>query len=194
MTNQVRLGVIFSTEVLAEKRATRLTKLSFHFATALILALSVASPFAHADAASARDGSKASANLNFRIVVPAIVRVKALVQALGVTVTQEDVERGHLDIDAASQLVMTSNSRNGYIVSANFDSEMLDKIEIKLPNKTLYADAGRGARWMHVNSAILMDEIVGISYRLYLKAGVKTGNYHWPVALAFMPNSGCATC
>jgi hypothetical protein len=194
MTNQAWQSVRFSTDILAEKRVSKITKLFFYSAVALALSLAIASPSAHADASSARDGSKASAHLNFRIIVPAIVRVKALAQALGVTVTQDDVDRGHLDLDAASQLMLTSNSRGGYLISANFDTEILDGVEIKLLNQTLHADARKGTRTMHVQSSILIDEVVGVGYRLYLKSGLKAGHYHWPVALAFMPNSGCGAC
>jgi hypothetical protein len=184
----------FSTGMSNKKRKKNTTKLSSCLMAGLALVASLASSYSHAEANTALGGSKASAHLNFRIVIPAIVRVKALTQASGVTITQNDVDRGHLDLDAASTLMLTSNSRNGYIVSANFDSGILESIEVKLPNKTLHAGASSGTKTMHVNAPILVDEVVGVSYRLYLKPGLKAGHYHWPVALAFMPNSGCATC
>lgn len=194
MTNQAQSGVRFLTDGVAENSTTKITRLFFCFAMALALVAITTSPSAHADASSVRGGSKASAQLNVRIIVPAIVRVKALAQALGITVTQDDVDRGHLDLDAASQLMLTSNSRDGYLISAIFDAEILDSVEIKLPNQTLHANTRKGTKTMHVQSSILIDEVVGVGYRLYLKSGLKAGNYHWPVALAFMPNSGCGTC
>lgn len=194
MTIQARRNTFFSTGMSNKNRTKKITKLLSCLMAGLALVATLASTSAHAEADSARDGSRASAFLNFRIVIPAIVRVKALTQLSGVTITQNDIDRGHLDLDVASTLMLTSNSRNGYIVSANFDSEILDSIEVKLPNKTLHAGASRDTKTMHVNSSILVDKVVGVSYRLYLKSGLKAGHYHWPVALAFMPNSGCATC
>jgi hypothetical protein len=69
-------------------------------------------------------------------------------------------------------------------------------VEIKLLNQTLHADARKRTKTMHVQSSILVDEVVGVGYRLYLKSGLKAGHYHWPVAVvvAFMPDSGRATC
>lgn len=45
---------------------------------------------------------------------------------------------------------LTSNSRNGYLVSANFDAEILERAEIKLPNQTLHADTHKRTKTMHV--------------------------------------------
>ena len=194
MITLAQRGISFSIGVSSKKRKKKIVKLSSCLMAGLALVASLTSISSHAEANTALGGSKASAPLNFRIVIPAIVRVKGLMQASGVTITQNDVDRGHLDLVAASTLMLTSNSRNGYIVSANFDSEILDSIEVKLPNKTLHAGASRDTKTMHVNSSILVDKVVGVSYRLYLKSGLKAGHYHWPVALAFMPNSGCATC
>jgi hypothetical protein len=194
MNNLAQCITGFSNGTSAGKWSKRATKLPSHLIAGLALVVSLLSSPAHAEANAARGGSKASAHLNFRIVVPAIVRVKALAQALGVTITQDDVERGHLDVDAASQLMLTSNSRNGYMLSANFDAEILEGVEIKLLNQTLRANVGKGTKTMHVQSSILVDEVIGVGYRLYLKSGLKAGHYHWPVALAFMPNSACATC
>jgi hypothetical protein len=194
MMNLARRVNGFSNAIPVGKSSKKATKLFSCFMTGLALVVSLLSSPAHAEANAARGGSKASAHLNFRIVIPAIVRVKALTQASRFTITQNDVDRGHLDLDAASTLMLTSNNRNGYIVSANFDAEILEGVEIKLPNQTLRANASKGTKTMHVQSSILVDEVIGVGYRLYLKSGLKAGHYHWPVALAFMPNSGCATC
>ena len=194
MINLVPRCAHFPTKILAEKLTSKTRKLFSYVVAGLALLVNLAIASAHAEAASAHGGSKASAQLNFRIVIPAIVRVKALAQALGITITQDDVDRGHVDLAAASQLMLTSNSRNGYLISANFDAEILDGVEIKMLNQTLRTDARKGTKTMHVQSSILIDEVVGVGYRLHLKPGLKAGNYHWPVALAFMPNSGCGTC
>lgn len=194
MTNQAQRGVRFSTEVLAEKRAIKITNLFFYFATALALVMGFASASAHAESGSAHGGSKASAHLNFRIIVPAIVRVKALSQASSITIEQTHIDRGYIDLDAASSLMLTSNSRNGYVISANFDSHILESIVVKLANQTLHANEGKRTQTMRVDSRVLIDELVKVGYRLYFKTDLKAGQYHWPVALAFMPNSGYGSC
>ena len=140
----------------------------------------------HAETTNARGETSAAVHLNFRIVIPAIVRVKALSQAASITIEQTHVDRGYIDLDAASSLQLTSNSRSGYMLSANFNSELLEKIEVKLPHTTLHANA-RSSN-MHVESPVLIDEVIGVSYRLYLKSRVQTGEYQWPVALTFTPN------
>ena len=142
---------------------------------------------AHAETHLASGATSAAVHLNFRIVIPAIVRVKALSQMVSITIEQAHVDRGYIDLEAASSLQLTSNSRRGYTLSANFNSELLEKIDIKLPHKTFHANA-RSTN-MHVESPILINEVVGVSYRLYLKSHVQAGEYQWPVALTFTPNT-----
>lgn len=136
--------------------------------------------------------SSARANINIKIEVPVVVRVTAIKQIASINIEQIHVDRGYIDLDAASMLKLTSNSRHGYTVSVNFNSDMLESVEVKLPDRTLRVAANSTS--MHVNSPILVDEIVGVSYRLYLKAGLRAGEYHWPVALAFSPNAGRGAC
>ncbi len=137
-------------------------------------------------AESARGAPDAKAQLDFKIVIPSMVRVKALVQPDRITIEQAQVERGYIDLDAASSLLLTSNSRQGYVLSASFDSGLLASVEVKVANQVLRAADGLAS--MRVDAPMLVDKLVGVSYRLYLKPGVRAGDYRWPVALAFSPS------
>jgi hypothetical protein len=176
----------FSNNLSAKYRGNKFTTLVAHFIIGLALTTGVMTNTAHAETNNARGGTSAAVHLNFRIVIPAIVRVKSLSQAASITIEQAHIDRGYIDLDAASSLQLTSNSRRGYMLSANFNAELLEKIEVKLPHKTFHANA-RSTN-MHIESPILIDEVVGVSYRLYLKSHVQAGEYQWPVALTFTPN------
>jgi hypothetical protein len=176
----------FSNNLLANYRRNKITTLVARSIIGLALTTGLMTNTTHAETNNARGGTSAAVHLNFRIVIPAIVRVKALSQMASITIEQTHIDRGYIDLDAASSLQLTSNSRRGYMLSANFNAELLEKIEVKLPHKTFHASA-RSTN-MHVESPILIDEIVGVSYRLYLKSHVQLGEYQWPVALTFTPN------
>lgn len=186
MINLAQRGTYFSNNLLANYRRNKFTTSFTCFIVGLALTTSVMTNPAHAETNNMRGGTSAAVHLNFRIVIPAIVRVKALSQVASITIEQAHIDRGYIDLDAASSLQLTSNSRRGYMLSANFNAELLEKIDVKLPHKTFHAN-DRSTN-MHVESPILIDEVVGVSYRLYLKPHVQAGEYQWPVALTFMPN------
>ena len=129
----------------------------------------------------------AKAQLDFKIVIPAIIKVKVLQQPTGLLIEQTHVDRGFIDLDATSAVLLTSNNRRGYTISANFDSELLAGGELKIGDQVLQLTGDLAS--MHVNSPILLDKSISISYRFYLKAGVHSGNYRWPVALVFSPSA-----
>ena len=186
MTTLAQRCTFFSNSSLANYRRNKSTTSFACFIIGLTLTSGLMTNIAHAETNHARGINNAAAHLNFRIVIPAIVRVKALSQPVNIKIEQTHIDRGYIDLDAASSLQLTSNSRRGYMLSANFNAELLEKIEVKLPHKTLHANE-RSSN-MHVESPILIDEVVGVSYRLYLKPHVQAGEYQWPVALTFMPN------
>ena len=137
-------------------------------------------------AESSAGSNPAAARLEFAIVVPAMIRVKALAQPDGITIGQAQIDQGYVDLDAASSLLLTSNSRQGFVLSASYDSGLLAGVEIRIANQILRAAGGLAS--MRVDAPMLVDKLVGISYRLYLKPGVRAGDYRWPVALAFTPS------
>ncbi len=186
MTTLAQRYTYLSNNLSANYRRNKFTTQLACFIAGLALSASLITNTAHAETNAARSSSSAAVHLNFRIVIPAIVRVKALSQMASITIEQTHIDRGYIDLDAASSLQLTSNSRRGYMLSANFNAELLEKIEVKLPHKTFHANA-RSTN-VHVESPIVIDEIVGVSYRLYLKPHVQTGEYQWPVALTFTPN------
>lgn len=139
-------------------------------------------PF-HTNAESQTAANAARASVDFRIVVPAIVRVKAIVQPDQLLVTEADIARGYVDIEAGSSVIFTTNSRLGYLLSATFDQRLLASIEVRAANRLLQADSGSGS-W-HMASSYAVDQVMPISYRLHLAPAVQAGSHRWPVSLQF---------
>lgn len=115
----------------------------------------------------------ARASVDFRIVIPAFVRVKTLVNPQRLQVTMRDVERGYVDLDDASSLLLTSNSPAGYSVSVAFDPTVVSEVDVRMPSR----------------SGVMIDAALHIGYRLHLKSGVAPGDYRWPVVLTFGAHS-----
>jgi len=135
-------------------------------------------------AAESRTGNGgASASINFRIVIPAIIRVKAITQPDHIAIEQRHITQGYIDLEGGSTVQLTTNNRAGYLLSANYDSTLLSSVEIRISNQSLTASSGFGS--MRVVAGLIIDKLVPISYRLNLAPGVQAGAYRWPVALAF---------
>ena len=131
--------------------------------------------------------SSAQASLNFRINIPAIIRVRAVTQPDRIVIEERHIAQGYIDLDTAASVTLTTNSRNGYQLTASYDTQLLSKVEVRVTNQNsrqnLIASSGFGA--MRVASGLITDQLVPIGYRLHLAPGVPAGDYRWPVALAF---------
>lgn len=127
--------------------------------------------------------SNSSASLNFRIVIPAIVRVIAVSQPDRILLEHRHIAQGYIDLDAGTLVKITNNTRSGYLLAAQYDAQFLTKVEVQIDGQNLTTSSGAGS--MRVNSGFAIDKLVPISYRLHLAPGVLAGDYRWPVALAF---------
>ncbi len=134
--------------------------------------------------AESRTGaSSARASLDFRIVIPAIIRVKAVTQPERIVIEERHIAQGYIDLEAGTSVKLTTNSRAGYLLTASYDAQLLSRVEVRVTNQSLIASSGFGS--MRVASGLITDKLVPIGYRLHLAPGVQAGDYHWPVALAF---------
>lgn len=134
-----------------------------------------------ADSRTATTG--ASAHLNFRVVIPAIIRVTTVTQPDSILIDAKHIENGYIDLDGVTAVKLTNNTRSGYQLTARYDATLLSGLEVRVADQKLTASSGSGS--MHVTSGLSTDQMVPIGYRLHLAPGIQAGQYQWPVALAF---------
>ncbi len=135
--------------------------------------------FANSQTAS----TSASARIDFRIVIPAIIRVTTVTQPDSIQIDAKHIENGYIDLDAATAVKLTNNTRGGYQLTVRYDSALLSGVEVLVASRKLSSSSGFGS--MHVASERVTEQLVPIGYRLYLSPGARAGQYRWPVALAF---------
>ena len=160
--------------------------LAWQWLLAGLFALS-ATTICHAD--NQKGTSSAHTSLDIRVVIPAVIRVSRVTQPDQFVIEPRHIAQGYIDLDAATLVKITNNTRDGYLLAAQYDAEMLSKIEVQMSGKKLTASSGAGC--MRVDSGIVVDKLVPISYRLHLAGGVLAGGYRWPVALAFSLATEC---
>ena len=145
------------------------------------LAMLAISTISFAESRAGTTGARAS--IDFRIVIPAIIRITSVSQPDHILIEAQHVTQGFIDLDAGTTVRLTVNTRDGYLLAARYDSKLLSGVEVRVSSQTLTSASGFGS--MRVASALAVDALVPISYRLHLAPGVQAGNYRWPVALAF---------
>ena len=123
------------------------------------------------------------ASIDFRVVIPAMIRVTMVTQPDHILIEDHHVAQGYIDLDAGTSVKLTNNTRDGYLLAASYDARMLSSLEVRVSSQNLTASMGFGS--MRVASGLTIDKLVPISYRLHLMPGVRAGHYRWPVALAF---------
>ncbi len=134
-------------------------------------------------AESRADTTGARASIDFRIVIPAMIRVTMVTQPDNILIEDRHIAQGYIDLDAGTSVKLTSNTRDGYLLAASYDSRMLSSVEVRVSSQNLMASMGFGS--MRVASGLTIDKLIPISYRLHLLPEVRAGQYRWPVALAF---------
>ncbi|MGZ5104911.1 MAG: hypothetical protein ACXWHB_10720 [Usitatibacter sp.] len=140
---------------------------------------------AGAHAGSAIAPARAQASVDMRIVVPAFVRVEAQASPGVVPIGEADVARGYVDVDDATSLVLTSNSRSGFAMSVVFDERIVSRVAVRIAGLALEA-ASQGSA-LHVQAAQMVAKPLRVGYRLFLARGAVAGTYRWPVILTFGP-------
>ena len=146
-------------------------------------ALAIAAPLAAAEGSRVENAAKAS--VDFRIVIPVVLRAEQLREPGSLALAQADVARGYVDVEEGASLVLTSNNRAGFDVSLAFDPALVSRVVARLAGQALEADGAAGS--LHVDAPKLLREPVRVGYRIYLAPGAHAGSYTWPVRLAFTP-------
>jgi hypothetical protein len=149
----------------------------------LILAVAFTAFTGAAYGASGSGASRVRSSVDFAIVIPAVVRAKALTEPRSLPIEDSDVQRGYIDVDDESSLMLTSNAASGYAVSVAFDPRLVARVAVRIQGNTLEAES-QGS-WLHVDAPRMIDAPLRVGYRIFLTSGARAGTYRWPVALAF---------
>jgi len=145
---------------------------------ALIAALSLASAPAVQDAGAAQR----SASLQVSATVIASARLQIDHQQAQISITNEDIARGYVDVPAGSRFSVATNSRTGYFVDFHPRVDMFASVQINGLGSPVELGADGGT--VSEGNGGLRSVAHELSYRFYLKPALNPGNYAWPLLLA----------
>jgi hypothetical protein len=152
-------------------------------AAALIVTGCVAADAAQAfDRRAAGNGPMTSSGqINFKITIPAIMRITGLEQPDSVTIEPRHVAQGFIDLDGATSLRLTNNTRLGSTLAVAFDPTWVARVVVRARGHEHEVAGANGT--VQLTNSRSTNELVQLGFRLYLRAGAESGNYRWPVAL-----------
>lgn len=150
-------------------------------AAALIAALSLA-PVSEAVAAqSSTQVMSTQIQITARVLARASLRI--LRQPAEIVVTDADIKRGYLDINAGSLVEIKNNSRAG--VNMTFETSGLPFREAQVSG--FGRQVSLGPNGGIVASQITGTSIVALSYRFVFDENSQAGTYAWPLSLTVNP-------
>ena len=101
------------------------------------------------------------------------------------TITESDIERGYIDVPAASQIEVKNNSREGYALTFNTMANLFRAVQISGLGERfeLGMDGGTVAQRGKAHQTVTAQ----LSYRFVLSEITQPGSYDWPIILSVRP-------
>ena len=153
------------------------------FALAIIAALASLS----AIVAQAQQTKAAPAKLRVVARVAAFFRLQVQYQAAVFSVARDDIERGYIDVAAASRFSIASNSRAGYVVDFFPIGDLFSAVIISgLSAAVELSSDGGTVNVMQLATSPLTEARV-LAYRFLLRPELQPGIYPWPLKLSVHP-------
>jgi hypothetical protein len=102
-----------------------------------------------------------------------------------IQLSPQDIERGVIDLPAAMQVEIRSNSPQGYVLNVQPRVPLFTRAQISGLESMVEVGAEGGSvvqRWQH--QRVMR---VSMGYRFYLMPGLTPGSYPWPLQLSVTP-------
>jgi hypothetical protein len=129
----------------------------------------------------------ARAAVDFRIVIPSVLRLRMIRQPGHIVVTERDARAGFVEIPEGVELEVTSNLRGGHAVLVQAASPVVKAVRVSVGGAL--PDAGGDSATVRFARAAgeSMRKVVQLGLRLELAGDVAPGVYAWPVSLTLVP-------
>jgi hypothetical protein len=137
--------------------------------------------FASPAACAASTNHSAKSDIDFRIVVPRVLRLNLAGQPRAITVTQSDVERGEVVV-RGTHVEMVGNDRRGFRVRTELTHAAFTGLALNGLANPIEAQERVAVVWMRptIGRPAAAAEV---EYRFRLAADAAPGQYPWPLQL-----------
>jgi hypothetical protein len=128
------------------------------------------------------DSLSANMNVSVQVIARAIVTVDS--QPSAVTITADDIARGYVDVPAPIVVRVRTNSRQGYLLQVENQSETFSSIE--LSTTTIAMNVGTHETWIQ-RPYVAGGDVLPMRARLHLASAATIGSFSLPIAFSASP-------
>jgi hypothetical protein len=114
-----------------------------------------------------------------------VIKLEVQQQVAQLSISRTDIERGYVDVPAASKIEVRSNSKNGFTLAFNTMVGMFQGVQVTGLGSLVELGTDGGSVAHRTNSRGPVALLLG--YRFVLAKGIQPGNYAWPIALSAQP-------
>src|SRR5690242_1664772 len=152
---------------------------------ALLVALAIAllQPLA-VGAASATGTGRASAAVDFAIVIPDFIRARLSALPKQLLLDAHDLERGTVEQSAA--IDVACNGRHAVELAVAFDARLVARVEVIVAGRRFELNEPSGSVRLEIGP--VGHAKLPVTYRIHLVRGLPGGPYPWPVVLQLAGN------
>ena len=122
-----------------------------------------------------------STPIRFSIRIPRIAKLTLVDHPRSVTISAEDIARGHLLV-AGARIGIVSNDRRGVILRAGLLGTAVEAVELAGLGSTVEVAAGGTS--IALAPAVAGSVLLPAEYRMRLSRIATPGTYRWPVTLS----------
>jgi hypothetical protein len=126
--------------------------------------------------------SSADMNVSVQVIARAIVSVDS--QPSAVTITAADIARGYVDVPAPIVVRVRTNSRQGYLLQVENQSETFSSIELSSANIAM--NVGAHETWIQ-RPYTAGGDVLPMRARLHLASAATIGSFSLPIAFSATP-------
>jgi hypothetical protein len=121
-----------------------------------------------------------SSNAKIMVTATVVARVNQSIihQESRITVTDEDIKRGFIEIPSGTILQVKTNDRKGYGLFFEGSNELFKEVMVMDKGRTVVLSLNGG--FVHQPYSGRNIEVKDLSYKLHLKEDIQPGTYPWP--------------
>lgn len=119
--------------------------------------------------------------INVKTRVLPVLKYSILHQESNLIITQEDINKGFIDIHEAVVLSVKTNSTNGYLLTLSLESNMFSRVTVHNENN-VYNFSETGGE-IHMPFQGMNVTTQKLSIRFHLLSNISPGQYKWPATV-----------
>ncbi len=124
----------------------------------------------------------ASSTLAVSVTVIAEAKMQTRYQAAQLKITEADVERGYVEVQAASRFSVSTSSRAGFFIEFHPVGNIFDSVQVVGLGRAFQLGVEAGTVIMR--GPQVPNQIHDLNYRFMLRSGTLPGDYPWPLQMS----------